>query len=116
MILRNESGPLSPLSLYKDYIWLGLFGQTAGFAFLGNLGEEVVALVIHENECGEVFNFNFPDSFHPEFGVFQKFHFLDAVFGENRSRTADRAEVEAAMFVTCVCYLFAAVALGYHYH
>lgn len=29
MILRNESGPLSPLSLYKDYIWLGLFGQTA---------------------------------------------------------------------------------------
>ena len=40
--------------------------------------EEVVALVIHEDEGGEVLNGNLPDSFHAKFGIL---HTLDALDG-----------------------------------
>ena len=40
--------------------------------------EEVVALVIHEDEGGEVFYSNLPDGFHTEFGIL---HALDALDG-----------------------------------
>ena len=47
-------------------------------AFLLDLSEEVVTLIIDEDKCREVLNFNFPDSFHAEFGIF---HALDALDG-----------------------------------
>ena len=40
--------------------------------------EEVVALVIHEDEGGEVLNGNLLDSFHAKFGIL---HTLDALDG-----------------------------------
>ena len=40
--------------------------------------EEVVALVIYEDECREVFNGDFPDGFPTEIGIFHTFDALDA--------------------------------------
>ena len=40
--------------------------------------EEVIALVIDEDECGEVFYRNLPDGFHAEFGIFHALDTLDA--------------------------------------
>ena len=51
--------------------------------------EEIVALVIYQNEGGEIFHFNFPDGFHAQFRVFQQFHFFDVVLGQNGGRAAD---------------------------
>ncbi len=39
--------------------------------------EEVVALVINEDECREVFNMNLPDRFHAEFWIFNTLDALD---------------------------------------
>ena len=44
----------------------GRAGVAAGFA---DLGEEIVALVVHEDERGEVFDLDLPDGFHPELRV-----------------------------------------------
>jgi hypothetical protein len=38
------------------------------------LFKEVVALVVNEDEGGEVLDLNFPNGFHSEFGIF---HALD---------------------------------------
>ena len=94
----------------------GLFLQGAALAFGEDLGEEVVALVVDEDEGGEVFHFNLPDGFHAEFGVLEEFHFLDGVLGENGCGAADRAEVEAAVALAGVGDLLRAVALGNHNH
>ena len=40
--------------------------------------EEVVALVVDEDESGEVLDVYLPDGFHAEFGVFYAFDALDA--------------------------------------
>ena len=40
--------------------------------------EEVVALIVYEDECGEVFYGNLPDGFHAEFGIFHAVDALDA--------------------------------------
>ena len=40
--------------------------------------EEVVALVVYEDEGGEVFYGNLPDGFHAEFGIFYAVDALDA--------------------------------------
>ena len=40
--------------------------------------EEVVALVVHKNEGGEVFYADFPNGFHAEFGIFHALNALDA--------------------------------------
>lgn len=90
--------------------------EGAALALLGDLGEEVVALVVDEDERGEVLYFDFPDSLHAELGVFEKLNFLDTVLGEDGSGAADGPEVETAMLVACVCNLLASVALGNHHH
>ena len=59
--------------------------RAAGFELL----EEVVAFVVHEDECREVFHFDFPDGFHAQFGVLEEFDILDGVLGEDRCRAAD---------------------------
>ncbi len=57
--------------LREDRRATALFAEGTAFAFLGDLGEEVVAFVVYEDECGEVFDLDFPDGFHAEFGVFE---------------------------------------------
>lgn len=68
---------------------VGLLVEAAGFAAFGDLCEEVVAFVVDKDECGEVFNFDFPDCFHAEFGVFEKFNVLDRVLCEHGGGSAD---------------------------
>src|ERR1700761_8285536 len=58
------------------------------------LGEEVVPLVVHDDESGEVPDFDLPHRLHAKFGVFQHFNLGNAVLGEPGGRAADRAEVE----------------------
>ena len=41
--------------------------------------EEVVALVVHKDEGGEVFHLNLPDGFHAQFGIFHALDALDVV-------------------------------------
>src|SRR5215472_11162805 len=63
----------------------------------GCLGVEVVALVVHDDERGEVADLYLPHRLHAEFRVFQHFDLGDAVLRKPRRRTADRAEVEPAV-------------------
>ena len=53
-----------------------------------NLLEEVIALVINEDECREVLDFNLPYCLHAQFGVFYALNALDVVLGKNSRRTA----------------------------
>ena len=66
---------VSTLFIYRHYTCNELFaGRTPGFQLL----EEVVALVIDEDEGGEVFNGNLPDGLHTEFWIFHALDALDA--------------------------------------
>ena len=51
----------------------------AGAAFLFDLSEEVVTLIIDEDKCREVLYFNFPDSFHTQFRILYTLNALDVV-------------------------------------
>ena len=88
----------------------------AGAAFLFDLSEEVVTLIIDEDKCREVLYFNFPDSFHTEFGIFHTLNALDVVLGKDSCRTADAAEIEATMLLASVGYCLAAVTFREHNH
>ena len=81
-----------------------------------DLLEEVVALVVDEDEGGEIFDANFPDRLHAEFGVFEDFERLDMVGGEEGGGAAGGAEVEAAVFLAGIGDLLGAVAFGEHDH
>src|SRR5690606_36153071 len=63
----------------------------------GDLGEEVVALVVDDDEGGEVLDLDAPDRFHAQLGVLQDLDLADAVLGQPGGRAADGAEVEAAV-------------------
>lgn len=76
--------------------------------------KEVVALVVYEDEGGEVHHFDFPDGFHAEFGVFHAFELLDVVLGQDGSRATDRAEVETTVLLAGIGHLLRAVALSKH--
>ena len=78
--------------------------------------EEVVALVVHEDEGGEVFDFDLPDGFHAELGELDDFDLLDVFLGEDGGWAADAAEVEAAVFFAGFGDLLAAIAFGDHDH
>jgi len=94
----------------------GLFAEGAAFTFFGDLGEEVVALVVYEDKCGEVFDLDFPDGFHAEFGVFEELDFLDGVLREHCGGAADAAQIESAVLMTCIGDLLGAVSFGNHDH
>ena len=81
-----------------------------------DLLEEVVALVVHENEGGEVFHLDFPNGFHAQFGIFHAFDRLNVVLGKDSRRAADGAEIEAAVLPAGIGDLLRAVALGEHHH
>src|SRR5258707_12601640 len=80
------------------------------------VAEEVVALVVGDDESREVLDLDAPDRFHAELGILQHLDLLDDVLGQDRGRTADRAEIEAAMLLAGIDDLLAAVALGQHDH
>lgn len=94
----------------------GLFAEGAAFTFFGDLGEEVVALVVYEDKCGEVFDLDFPDGFHAEFGVFEELDFLDGVLREHCGGAADAAQIESAVLMTRIGDLPGAVSFGNHDH
>ena len=83
---------------------------------LVDLLEEVVAFVIDEDEGGEVFDFDFPDGFHAEFGEVEDFLGDDVLFGEEGGGSPCGAEVEAAVFLAGVGDHLGAVAFGEHDH
>ena len=91
-------------------------GHAAGKAGTAAVDEEVVALVVYEDERGEIGDFDLPYRFHAEFGILQHFDFLDVLLGEDGSRTADAAEVKAAVVFAGFGDLRAAIALGEHHH
>ena len=78
------------------------------------LFEEVVALVIYEDECREVFYCNLPDSLHTELGVLYALDALDRTLGENSSHAADSTEVETTVLLASLCYDITTVTLGNH--
>ena len=53
------------------------------------LGEEVVPLVVHDNEGGEVDHVDLPHRFHPQLGILEHLLLLDCVLGEDRGRASD---------------------------
>ena len=79
------------------------------------LFEEVVALVIYEDECREVFYCNLPDSLHTELRVLYALDALDRTLRENGSYTTDSTEVETTMLLASLCNNIATVTLGNHY-
>ena len=61
--------------------------------------EEVVALVVDQDESGEVLNGDLPDGFHAEFGILHALNRLDARLAEHSCYAADGAEIEATMLL-----------------
>ena len=49
--------------------------------------KEVIALIVDDDEGGEILDFNFPDRFHAELFVFNDFNFGDAVLRQTCGRT-----------------------------
>ena len=81
-----------------------------------NLFEEVISFVIYQNKCREIFHFNFPDCFHAQFRIFYALNALDVVLSKDCSRSADRTQIEAAIFLTSICNLLATVTFRQHNH
>ena len=81
-----------------------------------DVGEEVVAFVIDQDERREVFDFDSPNRFHTEFGELDNLDFADVLLGENRGRAADAAEVKAAVLLAGSGDGRAAIALRDHHH
>src|SRR5262249_8711492 len=59
--------------------------------------EEVVAFVVDDDKGREIDHFDAPDRFHAEFGIFDAFDLLDAMFRKIGRGAADRGEIEAAV-------------------
>src|SRR6187549_241180 len=74
--------------------------------------EEVIALVVNDDESREILDLDLPDRFHPEFGIFVHFYFLDALFGELCGAAADGGEVKAAVLLARVAHLRRTIPLG----
>ena len=67
--------------------------------------EEVIALIINEDECWEVFYADLPYSFHTQFWIFYTFDALDVLLSKEGCRTTDRTKIEATMLLASICYL-----------
>jgi len=65
--------------------------------------EEVVAFVVHKDECREILDADFPDGLHTELRIFHTFDGLDVVLGKDGCRTSDGSEIESSVFLTSVC-------------
>ena len=69
-----------------------------------DLLEEIITLVVYQDECREIFNFNLPDSFHTQFRIFYTLNALDVILCKDSSRTTDRTQIETTMFLTSISY------------
>ena len=78
------------------------------------LFEEVIALVIDQDECREIFHFNFVNRFHTEFRILNTLNAADSFFCEVRGNTADRSKIEAAVFLTGFGNYVSTIALSDH--
>src|SRR5215510_2357707 len=78
--------------------------------------EEIVALVVDDYESRKILDLDAPDRLHAELGIFDDLDLLDAVLGEVGGRTADRAEIEAAVLLAGLAHRGGAIALGEHHH
>ncbi len=68
--LNHNSSQMKNIREYFSIV-AKLFGEAAVGTLGLDLGKEVVAFVINEDECREVFYFDFPDCLHAQFGVFE---------------------------------------------
>lgn len=50
---------------------------------------EIIAFVIDDNECWEIFHFDTPNGFHTEFGIFQWLHLADTILRKTGAVAAD---------------------------
>src|SRR5690606_4338473 len=76
--------------------------------------EEVVALVVHDDERGEVLHLDTPYGLHAELRELEDTDLLDTILSESRGRASDRPEVEATILLARSGDLLASVALGEH--
>ena len=72
---KSQWDPRALAFFSKDKV---LFIWTTATLLTVDLLEEIIALVIDQNECREVFHFDFVDRFHAQFWVFHAFQTLDA--------------------------------------
>lgn len=63
----------------------GLAFSTSRALCVLDLLEEIVTFIVYQHECREVFDFNFPDSFHTQFRIG---HALEALNTGLRQRAA----------------------------
>ena len=112
---KNKKGPQLFGAAPSLWSFIGI-GRLALAAERLNLLEEVVALVIYEDEGGEVFYFNLPYGFHAEFGELYALNALDIVLRQDGGGTTNGTEVETAVLLASVGDGLRAVALGEHYH
>src|SRR3990172_11990463 len=78
----------------------------------GQLGEEVVPLVVDDDERREVLDVDTKDRLHPQLLVFDDFDLLYGLEREDRRRPSDRAEVEPAVLLAGVRHLARAGSFG----
>ena len=69
------------------------------------VGKEIITLIIHDDEGGEVLNVYLTYSLHAELLEVYDLNALDRVLGEDSCGATDRAEVEAAVSLTSVGHL-----------
>src|ERR1039457_5959499 len=80
------------------------------------LGEKVVALVVDDDEYGEVAHLDLPDRLHAQFRVLDHLDPGDAVTGEPGRCAADRAKIEPAVFPAVGGDSGGPGSLGEHHH
>src|SRR6478735_5134683 len=81
-----------------------------------DLGEEVVALVVHENECREVFHSNLPYGLHSEFRESDHFLAADVILSKQSCRPSGRPQVKTAVLFAGIGHHLRTVALCQHHH
>lgn len=66
----SSNKKISPSSILRQSLRISLIVQSnVALLFPTATSKEIIAFIIDNNKCGEVFDFNFPDSFHPEFRI-----------------------------------------------
>jgi hypothetical protein len=89
--------------------------SSSGKALYGAFAEEeVVALVVGDDEGGEVHDLYAANRLHPEFIILYGLYALDALLGQASGGTANAAQVESAMIFAGLDDHLRAVALGQH--